>query len=239
MTGGHGVIWDFDGTLAERPGLWAACLLELLTEDDPRTPIMEADIAALMHTGFPWHAPDRPHPHLCDPALWWEEMTRLLTGILERLGYRRSHAWVLASRMRGHYMNGDIGWRVFPEAAAALRQLADRGFRQVILSNHAPELPSLVERLGLADFFDTIITSAITGFEKPHESAYKSAVEALPPGARLWMVGDNEEADALSPERHGIQGVLVCRGTRRQGRARRQVPDLARAVDLILSTSEG
>jgi len=26
------VLWDFDGTLAERPGLWRGCLLEVLRE---------------------------------------------------------------------------------------------------------------------------------------------------------------------------------------------------------------
>jgi len=29
------VLWDFDGTLAERPGMWRGCLVETLDADEP------------------------------------------------------------------------------------------------------------------------------------------------------------------------------------------------------------
>jgi SAM-dependent methyltransferase len=29
------ILWDFDGTLAERPGLWSGCLIELLDDQAP------------------------------------------------------------------------------------------------------------------------------------------------------------------------------------------------------------
>ena len=29
------VMWDFDGTLAQRPGLWGACVIEVLDEAEP------------------------------------------------------------------------------------------------------------------------------------------------------------------------------------------------------------
>src|SRR5437588_9596124 len=28
-------LWDFDGTLAERPGMWGGCMLEVLDDHEP------------------------------------------------------------------------------------------------------------------------------------------------------------------------------------------------------------
>jgi putative hydrolase of the HAD superfamily len=127
-----GVVWDFDGTLAERPGLWSGCLLEVITEHDPDHRIVRQDISALMKTGFPWHTPERAHPDLCDPDAWWGEITTLLASVLERLGFATATARTLASRVRAHYVDANVGWRVFPETEEALRRLSERGCRQVI-----------------------------------------------------------------------------------------------------------
>lgn len=229
------VIWDFDGTLAERPGLWAGCLHEIILQDNPADPIRREDISALMRNGFPWHTPELAHPELCDPDAWWNAMIALLSGILERLGYPSSAAHKLASRVRGHYTDGRTTWRVFPGANESLQRLKDAGFRQVILSNHAPELENLVDQLGLSRYFDGVITSARTGFEKPHEAAYAAAKSALPAETTLWMVGDNAEADALGPERHGIRGILLWRKQLPPPQTvTRHAGSLPSAADLIL-----
>lgn len=239
MTEGCGVVWDFDGTLAERPGLWSSCLLEVLDAEDPQHPFRRDDISAHMQTGFPWHTPARAHPELCDPDAWWDEMTRLLATVCERLGYQPDRAKYLASQMRTRYVDGAVGWRVFRDAHTALERLRDRGYRQVILSNHAPELPSLVEGLGLSKYFDAVLTSALTGFEKPHPSAYSTAARSLPGISDLWMVGDSQEADFHGPERQGIRGILLWR---KDGpvpeRVTRHATNLMSAVDLILTDSE-
>jgi putative hydrolase of the HAD superfamily len=237
VPGRSAVIWDFDGTLAERPGLWAGCLHEIVLQDNPGDPIRREDISALMHTGFPWHMPERAHPELCDPDAWWKAMTALLSGILERLGYPSSAAHKMASRVRGHYTDGRTTWRVFPATHESLQRLKGAGFRQVILSNHVPELDTLVDQLGLSSYFDGVITSARTGFEKPHEAAYAAARSSLPPEANLWMVGDNAEADVLAPERHGIRGILLWRKQLPPPqRVKRHAASLSSATDLILAS---
>jgi putative hydrolase of the HAD superfamily len=236
MSKSRAVIWDFDGTLAERPGLWSSCLLEILDAEDPDHRIRREDIAAHMRSRFPWHTPERAHPELCDPDAWWSELTRLLATVCERIGYPREQARRIASLMRARYVDGAVGWRVFPDAHTALQRLRDRGHRQVILSNHVPELAAIVDDLGLAKYFDAILTSALTGFEKPHASAYAAARQSLPGGSDLWMVGDSEEADYLGPEREGIRGVLLWRKvTLCPQRVTRHAPDLLVAADLILA----
>ncbi|MCT9935090.1 HAD-IA family hydrolase [Planotetraspora sp. A-T 1434] len=238
MTESRGVIWDFDGTLAERPGLWSGCLLEIVRAENPDDPIRREDIAALMRTGFPWHTPEQGHPELCDPDAWWDKITGLLGGVLRRLGYPDESARMMAPQVRERYLDEGVGWRLYPGVHESLRRIADAGIPQVILSNHAPELADLVERLGLAPYFQAIITSALTGYEKPHEFAYKAARAALPDGAALWMVGDSVEADVLGPARHGIQTVLLWRkqGLPPEG-VERYATDLSVAADLILGDS--
>jgi putative hydrolase of the HAD superfamily len=236
MTRRRGVIWDFDGTLAERPGLWSGCLLEVLDAEDPGHGLRREDIAAHMRTGFPWHTPDRTHLELCDPDTWWDEVIGLLTTVYLRVGYSRRPALRFAAQVRTRYVDGAVRWRVFPDAHDALRRLHREGCRQAILSNHAPELPLLVEQLGLSEYFRSIITSARTGFEKPHPSAYAAAAQSLSGVTQLWMVGDSPEADYHGPQRHGIRGVLVWRKEEPlPDNVTTHVKDLMSAVDFILA----
>jgi putative hydrolase of the HAD superfamily len=236
VTSQCGVIWDFDGTLGERPGLWSACLREVLDADDPGHGIGVRQIAAHMHAGFPWHTPQRAHPELCAPEAWWAAMTGVLAGVCERLGYPRSRALGLAAQVRPRYASAAFGWRLYPDTHSALQRLHDRGWRQAVLSNHVPELEPLLADLGLLRYVDPVITSALTGFEKPHPGAYAAARSALPGVADLWMIGDSAECDVHGPERHGITGILVQRTTGpRPERVARCAGSLTEAVGLVIA----
>ena len=51
-------------------------------------------------------------------------------------------------------------WTVFDDTRPALQRLGDNGWRNVILGNHVPGLDGLVERLGLVDLVDLVLSSA-------------------------------------------------------------------------------
>jgi len=56
-------MFDFDGTLAHRPGMWTQCLLDVLDEQVPgHTASLEA-LRPALRDGFPWHRPDVPHSY--------------------------------------------------------------------------------------------------------------------------------------------------------------------------------
>ena len=78
----------------------------------------------------------------------------------------------------------------------------------MIVSNHVPELPALVEDLGLAGWFDAVVTSARVGFEKPHPRLF-AAARAVSPDPRIWMIGDNPIADVAGARSVGIDAILV------------------------------
>ncbi len=96
-------------------------------------------------------------------------------------------------------------------AADALRTTADAGYRNIILSNHAPELPALVDALGIGPLVEFTITSAAVGAEKPNRAIFRYAIERaqLRCTEHVWMVGDNPTADVAGAEGVGIRGVLA------------------------------
>jgi putative hydrolase of the HAD superfamily len=204
------ILWDFDGTLAGRAGgtSFGACMVETLNEYEPDHGIDIALIRPFMRSGFPWHAPDRVHPHLSTAASWWEHVEPLLVRGFEGVGFASARARTLGRLARERYV--DVRhWEVVDEAISALSTLRDLGWRHVILSNHVPELPAIVSGLGLASFFEAAINSAETGYEKPHPEAFAIARRAAGDPSTLWMVGDNPIADIAGAEAVGIPAILV------------------------------
>jgi putative hydrolase of the HAD superfamily len=223
------VLWDFDGTLARRPGLWSGCLLEVLDEHaENHTGTLEG-IRASLRGGFPWSRHSDPHPGLADADAWWEALTPRLSAAIEGAGVSGERVGELARAMRIRFTDASRGWEVFPDAHPALKALAAAGWRNVILSNHVPELPDLVSELGLAGPVERVFTSATIGYEKPHPDAFLHALRECGHPARHWMVGDNPTADIDGAEAVGIPAILV----RSDGRARHTASELMGAVRII------
>jgi putative hydrolase of the HAD superfamily len=202
------VLWDFDGTLAFREGLWGGCLLEILDTEEVGHAITRDQISPLLASGFPWYEPDTPHPELNDPDTWWQMMNAKLTRAFVGLGYSSQRANELASRVRDRYTD-PLTFQLFEDAIPTLRELKNKGWTHAILSNHVPELPKIVSRLGLDEFISNVYSSATTGFEKPHPEAYRHALRALGHPEHVWMVGDSVEADVLGAQRVGLPAILA------------------------------
>jgi putative hydrolase of the HAD superfamily len=229
MDGGV-VMWDFDGTLAWRPGMWGACVLEVLDEQAPEHAGTLERIRADLRDGFPWHRPDRPHPELADPQRWWAAITPLLARAIAGAGIGEPRATELAGAVARRFPDGTRIWRVFDDTRPALQATASAGWRNVILSNHVPELPRLVSELGLDDLIERVFNSASIGYEKPNPEAFRHTLRACGEPARRWMVGDNPVADVAGALALGIPAVLI----RSEGGA----PDaLAAAAQIVASAS--
>ena len=204
------VLWDFDGTLAERPGLWRACLLEVLREEEPDVDVGADVFIPALRDRFPWHRPDEAHLDLCDGEAWWGQIVPLLAEAYEAAGVQPDRARALASRARARYVDPTVGWRLFDDTVPALSKLGHAGWRNAVLSNHVPELDHLVAGLGLDRYVEAVVCSALTGYEKPHARAFATALERTRSnGEPVWMVGDNPEADVAGARRAGLRAVLV------------------------------
>jgi putative hydrolase of the HAD superfamily len=228
------VLWDFDGTLAWRPGLWGGCVLEVLDELAPGHTAELEKVRAVLKGGFPWDRHTEPHPHLSSPDAWWETVTPLLSRAI-RGCVEEARVPELAHAVRLRFIDASKQWRVFDDTRSALGTTASTGWRNVVLSNHVPELSTLVAQLGLGDLVERVFSSATTGYEKPHPEAFRVALRACGNPARRWMVGDNPIADVAGAEALGIPAILV----RTNGRARQTAKDVAAAAKLIVRTFAG
>lgn len=124
-----------------------------------------SDVRPLMSSGFPWDQPDRLHPELCDPQAWWDFLETYLVRVAVALGVQPELAGKIAKRgaCRGRLTAVPITCIRYPINAC---QLKEQGYRMVILSNHVPELPQIVQDLGLTELFAAVLGSAQTAVGK-------------------------------------------------------------------------
>jgi len=203
------LIWDFDGTLGYREGVWwAMSFLELLDREMPDHPFTRDQIAPHLRSGFPWHSPEQPHTHIAGADQWWEALEPLFERVFLALGIESGPARVLAPQVRPVYCN-PARWRLFDDTLPALDDLSERGWTHVILSNHVPELAEFAAALGLDSRVAAIFNSARLGYEKPHPQIFREALAFIGNGGPTWMIGDNYVADILGAAAVGVPGVLV------------------------------
>lgn len=222
------ILWDFDGTLARRTGFWSDLLVQLLDAESPDHGYEAAQFRDAMRTGFPWHAWERPHPDVVTSEAWWSALGQVIATVLSDAGVEAQVARNAAAGAARHYLELER-WEVFADAVPVLTALRAEGWGHAIVSNHVPELPDLVEALGLAGLFDAILTSGLTGYEKPHPEAFARGRRALGDPDELWMVGDNPTVDVEGAERAGIRAILVRTAASDLGEAR----DLHAAAEII------
>jgi putative hydrolase of the HAD superfamily len=203
------VIWDFDGTLAFRPGLWSGCALEVLDEHEPGHGIEFERLRSAFRGGFPWHEWQEPHLDLGEAEAWWAHVGRRVARAFEDVGVERGSGERLAAVFRERYTDAAIAWQLFDDTLPALESVSAGGWRSAVLSNHVPELDLLVEGLGLGEHLDAVFNSARIGYEKPHPEAFRIALSAFGSPREAWMVGDNEEADIEGARGAGMRAILV------------------------------
>ena len=203
------ILWDFDGTLAYRDGMWSGTILSILRDvDEHLSHVSVDDIRPLLKAWYPWHEPEKAHRHIRDATEWWEWITPLFENVFRNLGCSSSVARECAKRVRPTYLDRKF-WKMFPDVRNVLGDLSQQGWTNWILSNHVPELRDLVLDIGLGEIVSKVFTSALTGYEKPHPMAYRIALEEAASPETVWMVGDSLVADYQGARKNGIPSILV------------------------------
>ncbi len=151
------LIWDFDGTLAYRRGLWSGAMLDVLREAAPDLRVSREDLRSHLAMGFPWHSPERAHPELDTPEKWWRALDPVFERAFLVVGVEPEAARGLAARVREAYVDPDK-WQVYDDVLPALDGLSSLGWTHVVLSNHVPELSQIAGRLDLGERIRRILT---------------------------------------------------------------------------------
>jgi putative hydrolase of the HAD superfamily len=229
------LIWDFDGTLAYRPGGWSAALLEVIHLEASTCAVTAEQQRPHLQAGFPWHTPERPHPAITSADQWWNAVEPVFERAFTAIGIDAPQAQRMAIQVRQVYPH-PARWRLFDDTLPTLDRLSAQGWSQVILSNHVPELPAIIRHLQLGPYIDHIFNSAQTGFEKPHPQAFRHALAALDEVATVWMIGDSLQADITGATRAGIPAILV---RTHHSEARYCCSELSQVVDILGRMGEG
>jgi putative hydrolase of the HAD superfamily len=230
------VLWDFDGTLAYRTGMWRGAMIEALDEHAPGHGVGAEQLRPFLRDGFPWHRHETGHPELGDPEAWWVPIQAMMAAAYEGVGIAPEPARALSRHARARFIDPTRAWSLFADVIPVITELRDAGWRHAILSNHVPELPALAAGLGIAELVEAIHTSAVTGYEKPHPRAFEIALDAAGHPDTVWMVGDNPVADAGGAQRLGIPAIVVRTPDPPRGRAAR---DLYAAAAIIRTGPRG
>jgi putative hydrolase of the HAD superfamily len=203
------LIWDFDGTLAYRPGLWSAALADVARAHIPGCAVPVEAFAPHLKAGFYWHHPERPHLDIHSADAWWHGLSPVLVGALTKAtGATRAQAQALMPAVRACFVD-PARWKLFDDVLPCLDALSGDGWRHVILSNHVPELPQLVTALGLDGHVSHVFNSATLGYEKPHPEAFAAVRRAFGGASTVRMIGDNYSADVAGAEATGVRAMLV------------------------------
>ncbi len=201
------IFWDFDGTLVHSNHLWSGSLLRLITAVAPEKGIKLDEVREHMKTGFTWHTPFDDHSELKGEK-WWDSILERMREICLALGLDSSVAQAVADRMRAEITDVK-NYEIYPDAVEMLLFAKEKGYKNYILSNNYPELESVMEKLGLAEFFDGFTVSAILGFDKPRKEIFEHALKLAGYPEHCFMVGDNPYADVKGANSVGIPSVLV------------------------------
>ena len=203
------IIWDFDGTLAFREGMWSQAVVDVINRNFSKVCLVREDISKYLSSGFFWHSPDAAHLHVIDSAIWWEHHNRIFeNAIVKATNISSNRILQILPQIRQEYLD-PVSWTVYADVLSSLSDLSSAGWKHVILSNHVPELSDLIESLGLADYFEKILTSARIGYEKPNRMAFDAIIKLLPSNSKLWMIGDSYTADVLGANNANINAILV------------------------------
>lgn len=201
------ILWDFDNTLAYRDGMWSKTIHDLLIENGYNH-ILYEDIRPYMKSGFPWDTPEVSHKEFFKDKQWWEVMHSHFAKVIEQLGVEEEAAISIAEGIRDGYLNFSK-WYVYEDTISCLEELVNKGYENIIISNHVPELEELVSRLGIDKYFSRVYTSAKVGYEKPNEEIYKHVLKDVDKEKDIIMIGDNYNADVQGALKLGLKAILV------------------------------
>jgi putative hydrolase of the HAD superfamily len=203
------LIWDFDGTLGyQKRGYFSESIFQVIREINPQTTITIEQIRPLLRGGFPWHNPEKPHLDIRTADQWWERLNPVFQRVFEAAGLDGAFNAEYSKKVRAIYIEPS-NWALYEDTIPVLERLASLGWMHVLLSNHVPELPGILNQLGLDHYLEAIFCSAQIGYEKPNPNAFRMVLAAYPAANPVWMIGDNPQADYAGARAIGLRAILA------------------------------
>ncbi len=203
------VCWDFDGTLVYSHHLWSSSVFEALKDTDPNTDVAFADIRRYMCYGFTWDTPYEDYSNMTNDK-WWEFMNNHIYNSYIALGVKKEVADIAIKKVHKIIKRID-NYKLYDDAIETLKELKNKGVINVLLSNNYPDLNDILVQLDLVQYFDSIVISAVEGYDKPRKELFDIAKNKYN-NAEFYMVGDNVNADIAGGNNADMTTILVHKG---------------------------
>ena len=186
------VLFDGLGTLVDLDPPWVPLAAYLEME--------EAEVAPAVRAEMEFY---KAHAHEGKDAASLEALRTRCADIL---------SWELDREVPVKAMMDAIRFRAFDDARPTLDELRKAGLRVVCVSNWDISLPEVLERCGLDDALDGVVTSAGSGARKPDPAIFLEALALAGCGPdEALHVGDTVEEDIAGASAAGIPALHLDR----------------------------
>ncbi|GAB4581592.1 MAG: TIGR02253 family HAD-type hydrolase [Anaerolineales bacterium] len=139
---------------------------------------------------------------------FWENYTR---GYLRAYGCTPEHAQTLAPLLHARLTKDHHPTNLLaPDAHPTLTALQHTGYTLGLITNRTQPCHAELQTLGIAHYFDLILTAGEVNAFKPDPAIFQHALTqtGIPPQAALY-IGDNYYADILGAAQAGMIPVLL------------------------------
>lgn len=108
--------------------------------------------------------------------------------------------------------HGELAYRAYDEVAEVLKRLKKQHILLGVISNADSDVTRLCLHMGFAEQMDTIVTSALVGWEKPDARTFYAALEPFNlPASSALHVGDQPDSDVTGARSIGMAAALLDR----------------------------
>ncbi len=142
-----------------------------------------------------------------EAAALWVDLYTLVARKVGINGDRRRIAKEIYDEFGFHYR-----WELFPDVESTLKELYVLGMKVGIVSNWDSRLSDLCFGIGITDYLEFVMSSAVVGKMKPQPEIFNMALDRVrvKPHEALH-VGDHYYADVLGARSAGITPILIHR----------------------------
>ena len=125
----------------------------------------------------------------------------------------------LAFDLNGFWRQATAERLVFPEAREVILELFNRGYRLGVISNtvSSSEVPNLLEDLGIAGCFETVLLSCVVGIRKPNPAIFTEATTRMEINPeKCAYIGNKLDRDVEASRKAGFLRSLILLDTEDQ-----------------------
>lgn len=155
--------------------------------------------------GFPWQKYELRY----EPEAWWANAQKIFNQIYLELGLEKNEALEYTLKIKKEFLNTN-DFKLYSDSIEVLKYFKHMGYKNIILSNHIPELDIIVNKLGIGKYISECISSGKIGYEKPNPNIFKYVLDKYKDVySEIWMVGDSVLVDIRGAELMNIKAILV------------------------------